>query len=284
MAYRDVPFSKDTSLFPSRHTVQEYLEEYADKHNLLSHIQFNTSVVCLKKDAVSKQWLVKTQRTTSNNERENEKEERFSHVVVCHGRCNTPNIPNIPGLETFTGTVMHSAWYRDPSMMKGEKKNVLVVGNASSGMDIARELSGYLTRELPSGVSPLEWKERCKKDPFNVYSSWHSLEKSPPMDFNPLDSDAPEWCQRIKVVDQIHHINGNLISFDNGIVLDNIQVIIFATGFLFDNPFIDQSTEPFHTRPLLPTSESPSKRGFPSPTMYNLDDWKLKRHLSFIAG
>ena len=230
MAYRDAPFAPDTNLFPSRKTVQQYLEGYAKRHNLLSCIRFNTIVTILKKTDHSKQWLIKTKSSLNDPSISTSKEdgyESFSHVIVCHGRCNTPNIPNISGLETFKGRVLHSAWYRDPSKIM--ERDILVVGNASSGMDIARELSGYITRDLPSGLSPNQWKEKCKKDPFNVYSSWHSLEKPPPMDFSPLDPDSPDWCRKIKVLDQILQINGNDIHFKDGTVFHDIKLLIFET-------------------------------------------------------
>ncbi|UZJ55038.1 hypothetical protein CBS101457_004358 [Exobasidium rhododendri] len=271
MTYRDTPFAPNTSLFPSRKEVQSYLEDFAKKHDLHSHVQFNTTVTAMKKETKSQRWIVTTQSTESTASPP--KEEEFSHVLVCHGRCNTPNIPNISGLETFNGKTMHSAWYRDPSEMK--ERDVLVVGNASSGMDIARELAGYLVRALPSGLSPEEWKERCLKDPFRVYSSWHALDKVPPMDYNPLDPDSPEWCRRINVVDEIDRIDGTVIHLKDGTSLDSIKVIIFATGFLFDNPYIDQTTEPLLSRPLLPPSDNSAKTGFPSTTMYNMDDWIL---------
>lgn len=272
MEYRDAPFDPNTHLFPSRETVQDYLEKYAKSNKLIPHIRFNTSVTSLKKDDQTGQWLLKSrdlQQETTNGE----KLEIFSHIAVCHGRCNTPNIPNIVGLGKFKGKVSHSAWYRDPSAIK--EKNVLVVGNASSGMDIAREMAGYITRTLSNGTTPALWKERCRMEPFNIYSSWHSLDKAPGMDYNPLDALSPDWCRKIKVLPQINHINEEAIHFEDETILDDIELIIFATGFLFDNPYIDQSSGSLLTRPLLPPSNNLSKTGFPSQTMYNMDDWLL---------
>lgn len=278
MTYRDSPMPQDTNLFPSRQTVQEYLEDYADGKNLRQYIRFNTSVTNLKKHNDGKGWLLTSKSLLKHNVNTfHGKTENFSHVAMCHGRCNTPNIPNIPGLETFTAKVSHSAWYRDPSTYTERK--VLVVGNASSGMDISRELAGYITRNLPSGMTPQEWKQRCKEDPFTVYSSWHSMDKGPGLDYNPLDEDSPDWCRKINVLPQIESIENDKICLDNGTILDDVELIIFATGYLFDNAFIDQTIEPLLTRPLLPPSKNASRSGFPSSTMYNLDDWLLFHRL-----
>lgn len=268
MSYRDSPFPPGTSLFPDRQTIQSYLEDYAKKHSIFSRTRFGTSVTCLKKDPQRGDWVL---TSAKDGDDANETVERYSHVALCHGRCNTPNIPQIPGIETFRGRVMHSAWYRDPSQMT--EKSVLVVGNASSGMDICRELVGYLARTLPSGLSPSEWEMECKKRGVKVYSSWHSLDQAPGMDYNPLDPKSPDWCHRINVVDQIDSIDEGKIMLRDGRVLEDVELIIFATGYLFDNPFLDQSTEPFLFRPLLPPSEGTTRRGLPSPSMYNVDDW-----------
>lgn len=273
MEYRDVPFDSKTPLFPSRKTVQNYLKRYAEENKLVPHIRFNTSVTSLKKDDKKGQWLLKSRDLLHEKTNDDEKLETFSHIAVCHGRCNTPNIPNIVGLETFQGIISHSAWYRDPSMIK--EKNVLIVGNASSGMDIAREMAGYITRTLSNNITPQMWEKKCKMEPFNVYSSWHSMVKAPGMDYNPLDSSSPDWCQRIKVLPQIEHIDAKAIHFEGGVILYNIELIIFATGFLFDNPYIDQSDGVLLTRPLLPPSKNEFRTGFPSQTMYNMDDWLL---------
>lgn len=53
-------------------------------------------------------------------------------------------MPRIPGIETFPGTVLHSHSYRKPDAFSGQ--TVLVLGAASSGIDIAIELSGHATR------------------------------------------------------------------------------------------------------------------------------------------
>lgn len=52
-----------------------------------------------------------------------------------------PYIPNIPGIDSFPGLILHSHAYRKPNVFVGKK--VLVLGAASSGIDIGIELSDY---------------------------------------------------------------------------------------------------------------------------------------------
>jgi cation diffusion facilitator CzcD-associated flavoprotein CzcO len=59
-------------------------------------------------------------------------------VISATGRFGSPYIPPIPGIETFTGTLIHAHDYVDPNTFAG--KRVMVVGNGPSGLDIAVEL------------------------------------------------------------------------------------------------------------------------------------------------
>lgn len=158
-------------------------------------------------------------------------------------------------------------------------QTVLVVGNASSGMDIARELVGYITRTLPSGYTPETWPEQVEGNgKVNVISSWESLEKPPPMDFNPLDPSSPEWCRKVQVRGRIKEVDEDgAIVFEEGedVKSGQVDVIVFATGFLFDFPFLKQNQGALVQAPILPHFEGNDSGGRPSSTMFNLDDWLL---------
>jgi cation diffusion facilitator CzcD-associated flavoprotein CzcO len=48
-------------------------------------------------------------------------------------------LPDLPGLTTYTGTVVHSSAYRNPAALGG--RNVLVIGPGNSGAEIAADLA-----------------------------------------------------------------------------------------------------------------------------------------------
>jgi cation diffusion facilitator CzcD-associated flavoprotein CzcO len=60
------------------------------------------------------------------------------HIVMATGVSGIPNLPEIPTLRNFAGTVMHSSQYDDGEAWKG--KSVLVIGTGNSGHDIAQDL------------------------------------------------------------------------------------------------------------------------------------------------
>jgi len=60
------------------------------------------------------------------------------HIVMATGVSGIPNLPEIPTLRNFAGTVMHSSQYDDGEAWKG--KAALVIGTGNSGHDIAQDL------------------------------------------------------------------------------------------------------------------------------------------------
>ncbi|HET7885895.1 MAG TPA: NAD(P)/FAD-dependent oxidoreductase [Bradyrhizobium sp.] len=60
------------------------------------------------------------------------------HVVMATGVSGIANIPDIPSLKNFAGTVLHSSRYDDGENWKG--RNAIVIGTGNSGHDIAQDL------------------------------------------------------------------------------------------------------------------------------------------------
>jgi putative flavoprotein involved in K+ transport len=60
------------------------------------------------------------------------------HVVMATGVSGIANLPDIPTLKNFAGTVLHSSQYGDGETWKGKK--ALVIGTGNSGHDIAQDL------------------------------------------------------------------------------------------------------------------------------------------------
>jgi cation diffusion facilitator CzcD-associated flavoprotein CzcO len=81
------------------------------------------------------------------------------HVVLATGVSGIPNLPDIPSLKNFTGTVLHSSQYGDGETWKG--KRALVIGTGNSGHDIAQDLhsSGVdvtLVQRSPTLITNIE--------------------------------------------------------------------------------------------------------------------------------
>lgn len=67
-------------------------------------------------------------------------------MIVASGRYNKPFIPDIPGLASFGGRILHARDYHGPQPFAGQR--VLVAGSGPSGSDIALELQQTAARPI----------------------------------------------------------------------------------------------------------------------------------------
>jgi hypothetical protein len=68
----------------------------------------------------------------------------FDAVAVCTGRYDTPHIPAIKGLDSYSGKYEHSKDYASPEVYDG--KHVLIVGAHASGTDLLIDLCEHGVR------------------------------------------------------------------------------------------------------------------------------------------
>ena len=119
------PYPKGTPMFPTRDQVVAHLDRHANQDGI--ELRLNTAVDRL--DARPGGWLLRTSAGDID----------ARQVIVATGYMHTPHIPDWPGRDGFTGELLHSYEYRNPTPYAG--KQVMVVGSGSSGMEIAHDLT-----------------------------------------------------------------------------------------------------------------------------------------------
>ncbi|XP_043720032.1 probable indole-3-pyruvate monooxygenase YUCCA10 [Telopea speciosissima] len=133
LPHMPIPDSYPTYL-PRKLFVQ-YLDDYVTKFKV--NPVYNRSIESATYDKAAGKWVIKA-RNTKMNEVE-EYSSRF--VVVATGETTDPFIPEINGIESFTGEFLHTSKYKTGSPFAN--KSVLVVGCGNSGMEIAYDLSNF---------------------------------------------------------------------------------------------------------------------------------------------
>jgi putative flavoprotein involved in K+ transport len=108
----------------ARDDVVEYLENYVDFHNI--DVRTGVEVEALSRNGDG--WLI----NTSDGDFETPR------VVIATGYNKHQHLPSWPGLETYTGELIHSGNYRNPDPYVD--KTVLVVGTGNSGAEICVDL------------------------------------------------------------------------------------------------------------------------------------------------
>jgi putative flavoprotein involved in K+ transport len=66
---------------------------------------------------------------------------RPRHIILANGLVGIANVPDLPGLRDFRGSVVHTSEYGNGADWRGKK--ALVIGTGSSGHDIAQDLHAY---------------------------------------------------------------------------------------------------------------------------------------------
>ncbi|KAI8791149.1 flavin-containing monooxygenase FMO GS-OX-like 2, partial [Biomphalaria glabrata] len=113
-----------------------------------------------------------------------------------------PLIPDIPGIETFSGQVYHSHDYRVPETFSD--KVVVILGAGSSGQDIALELAPY--------------------------SKWVYLSHKKPLLASKLPENLTQKPGIEKILSSSVHFNdGSLVTAD---------VLLFCTGYNYNYSFL----------------------------------------------
>lgn len=109
-----------------------YLAEYARRHP--ARIRFEVDVTRVTPQAEG--WWVETTAGSA----------WFPCVIVASGRYSKPFIPDIPGMTSFGGRVLHACDYHGPEPFAGLR--VLVAGSGPSGSDIVLELQQTATHPI----------------------------------------------------------------------------------------------------------------------------------------
>jgi putative flavoprotein involved in K+ transport len=131
--------------YPTRDQWIQYLEDYAAHHQL--DVRFNTEVQRI--DRVDDHWQVHCDGSIID----------APTVVMATGFDHDPYLPDWPGRDSFTGDLIHSSEYVDPTPYEG--KDVLVVGPGVTGTEVAFHLvEGGAARVRVSSRTPPHFYQR----------------------------------------------------------------------------------------------------------------------------
>lgn len=132
-----------------------YLEAAVDRYDLRRDIQLNTEVTSMAFGEASNSWTVQLSTGESFTAR---------YLVTALGLLAATNIPDIPGIDSFEGRLVHTAEWPDDLSIKG--KRVGVIGTGSTGTQFivaAAKEASHLTvfqrsaqYSVPSGNGSVE--------------------------------------------------------------------------------------------------------------------------------
>jgi cyclohexanone monooxygenase len=121
-----------TEKYAAQPEILSYIRHVADRYDLRRDIVFDARVKSMVFDDAQSAWHLETE----SGERASA---RF--VVMATGALSIPRLPDIPGIESFAGSVYHTgAWPHEGVDFSGRR--VGVIGTGSSGVSCSAELVG----------------------------------------------------------------------------------------------------------------------------------------------
>ncbi|XP_070548157.1 flavin-containing monooxygenase 2-like [Ptychodera flava] len=209
MTFSDFPYPKENTPFMPHRMVLRHIQNYAEHFNLEKHIRFNTDVIDVQRNNDGKYWKLQIKDKDGKLSTE-----EFDYIMICTSVYNRAAIPSYPGMENFKGNKIHANEYREASKFKG--KRVIVVGGSHSAGEISTEIA------------------RNGAESTDIYPAWKGTMLS--------DEMQDRLAQgHIKPMVEIEEFNGNDVIFKDGTTLENVNAVIFATGYEFAVPIIEDS-------------------------------------------
>lgn len=109
--------------FAAAPEIQAYMQQLAQRFNLLGHIRLNTRITEARFDEAEGHWHFRTEGGDTLT----------SRFFVCStGPLNQPRWPDLPGLETFQGQRLHSARWDHGVALAGKRVGVVGTGSTAS--------------------------------------------------------------------------------------------------------------------------------------------------------
>jgi cation diffusion facilitator CzcD-associated flavoprotein CzcO len=118
--------------WPTKEDMVRYFDSYVRLQNITIQLECEVSRI----DRAEGGWLLDTSSG----------EIRTPSVVLATGRYHTPFVPPWPGLDHFTGELVHSGNFRNAWPFRN--RDVLVVGAGNSAADIAVQLADNGSRKI----------------------------------------------------------------------------------------------------------------------------------------
>ncbi len=172
-----------TRAFAHQPEIHAYIRDVARRHDVLGHIRYGHDVLEAAWDEDAERWRIRTSTGELTAE----------VLISAVGALADPSIPDLPGLDSFDGTVFHSARWNHEHDLTGRR--VAVVGTGASAIQFVPEIQpqvGHLDLfqrtppwVLPRGnpAIPESWRRRFARNPkllawarravFSLYESFH---------------------------------------------------------------------------------------------------------------
>ena len=129
-----LPFPPTFPVYIPKDKLANWFEFYVEAMEL--NFWTGTELAAGAYDEKRGEWRVTLRRSDGT-----ERIMRPRHLIFATGVSSIPYTPDLPGLDAFAGTKVHSGDFKNAEQWKG--RNALVLGSGTSGHDVAQELHAH---------------------------------------------------------------------------------------------------------------------------------------------
>lgn len=199
--------------------LKAYAQGIAQKYDLRKHMRFNTVVERAEYDAANSCWTVHPQ---------GQKPVRARILIMATGFLSQPKTPDIPGVESFAGKVIHTAAWDHDYDLTG--KRAAVIGTGATAVQLLPKIAPQLKQ-------------------MTVYQRT-AIWVTPKFDFD-ISPRVQKWFARLPILQRMARL-----------VSSGILELVMVTGVLYNKqlPFLTRYMEKVCTRFLKSQVKDPALR------------------------
>ncbi|KAF0976021.1 hypothetical protein FDP41_004697 [Naegleria fowleri] len=134
---KDYPMPSWYPDFPSAKQMLDYFLDYCKHYRINERLSLNTELTRISEQQNSTGYLVEFKQGNQTFTRV------YKGVIINNGHHWSRRMPKYENQEQFTGKIIHSKDYKEPSQLKNQR--VLVIGAGNSGCDVAVEAARFGT-------------------------------------------------------------------------------------------------------------------------------------------
>ncbi|KAJ6021514.1 dimethylaniline monooxygenase [Penicillium herquei] len=205
-------FYGPTAPFRHRNVMQKWVGDIFERGEYLNLVELGTTVELAER--LENEWVLTLRKFVPEKNSNYWWSERFDSLVVATGHYYLPYIPKVPGMREydarFPGCIWHSKHYSSLGSFKN--KRVVVVGGSISAFDALHDIRKVANTPVISAL------------------------RRPSPIFGPTPFSHPDIDNRSEI--SCFNAETGKINFADGSSVDNIDMVIFATGYDFSFPFL----------------------------------------------
>ncbi|KAK5791201.1 hypothetical protein VI817_006510 [Penicillium citrinum] len=172
-SYVYLPLLEETGYIPSKkyapgHEIRAHAEKIAAKWNLVDKTLFRADLEEIAWDEKSDLWNIKAKQNRGPSNSPLKIKFQAQYVYLAAGVLTKPQIPDIPGVLSFSGSLFHTARWdygvtggsqEDQTLSKLNGKRVAIVGTAATAIGVVPEVAKYagelyVVQRTPAYVKP----------------------------------------------------------------------------------------------------------------------------------